>query len=87
MTGTSGPSSAEHLGVDAVVMPDLDRGQPRAAVLDDEDGPAVGVAKERAGGHGQGVGILPDDDADLDAETVAEARPGIRRARRRRRSR
>src|SRR5690606_32300230 len=71
--------AGEDLSLGRVAAADGDGAGAGVAVLDSEDGPGVGGAEEGAGGDLQDVGLLPDDDAGLDTEAVAEGGAGLGR--------
>src|SRR5690606_36459227 len=63
----------------AVALPDLDVRESRALPLDAEHRPAFAMSEHRARGDVHDVLFLPDHDARLHAEAVAEARPLLAR--------
>src|SRR5687767_83356 len=74
------PQSREHRGRPVALRTDLHPPAHRLAVLQDEGGPALLVAEERARGHLDGIRAVPDHHPHLDPEAVAETAALLGRA-------
>ena len=71
--------AGEHFGKAAVGMADVDIGEHGAAATEDEGFPGIAFSEQGTGRHRENVIAVPDGDADLDPEAVAEGFGGWRR--------